>query len=144
MFFAAIALRYAFPISVYLSEGVVNSAGRSVTMQSISSSLKETMNPRDIMTDAIHNFHPQYQQYTQYSSAGSRRKTEDSVGESCVEDINAASTTASSTTQAAREVASTAASVASNVAASNGGARTTNKKVTKVTNTEKTLLLSSD
>ena len=52
-------------------------------------------------------------------SAGSRRKTEDSVGESCVEDINAASTTASSTTQAAREVASTAASVASNVAASN-------------------------
>jgi hypothetical protein len=197
MFFAAIALRYAFPISVYLTEGVINgSAGRSVTMQSISSSLKETMNPRDIMTDAIHNFHPQYQQYTQYSSdqnrryqatnpnaasatanptgdqenqssqktpqsqqthtngvllkasqkdleSGSRRKTEDSVGESCVEDINAASTTAS-TTQAAREVATTAASVASNVAASNGGARTTNKKVTKVTNTEKTLLLSSD
>ena len=29
---------------------------------------QETMNPRDIMTDAIHNFHPQYQQYTQYSS----------------------------------------------------------------------------
>lgn len=196
MFFAAIALRYAFPISVYLTEGVINgSAGRSVTMQSISSSLKETMNPRDIMTDAIHNFHPQYQQYTQYSSdnrrfqatnpnaasatanptgdqenqssqktpqsqqthtngvllkasqkdleSGSRRKTEDSVGESCVEDINAASTTAS-TTQAAREVATTAASVVSNVAASNGGARTTNKKVTKVTNNEKTLLLSSD
>lgn len=23
------------------------------------------MNPRDIMQDAIHNFHPQYQQYTQ-------------------------------------------------------------------------------
>ena len=41
MFFAAIALRYAFPISVYLSEGHINgSAGRSVTMQSISSSLK--------------------------------------------------------------------------------------------------------
>lgn len=31
-------------------------------------SLQETMNPRDMMTDAIHNFHPQYQQYTQYSS----------------------------------------------------------------------------
>jgi len=39
-------------------------------MHSISSSLRETMNPRDIMTDAIHNFHPQYQQYTQYSSNG--------------------------------------------------------------------------
>jgi len=23
------------------------------------------MNPRDIMTDAVHNFHPTYQQYTQ-------------------------------------------------------------------------------
>lgn len=30
--------------------------------------LQETMNPKDIMTDAFHNFHPQYQQYTQYSS----------------------------------------------------------------------------
>ena len=30
------------------------------------------MNPRDIMTDAIHNFHPQYQQYTQYSSDNKR------------------------------------------------------------------------
>ena len=30
------------------------------------------MNPRDIMTDAIHNFHPQYQQYTQYSSDNRR------------------------------------------------------------------------
>lgn len=97
MFFAAIALRYAFPISVYAGEGCINPdgfGGRSVTMQSISSSLKvgeflirlknnrlllvawevriifsqESMNPRDIMTDAIHNFHPQYQQYTQYSS----------------------------------------------------------------------------
>ena len=42
MFFAAIALRYAFPISVYIGEGCINSdgVGRSVTMQSISSSLK--------------------------------------------------------------------------------------------------------
>merc|ERR1711976_845220 len=177
MFFAAIALRYAFPISVYVTEGVINgSAGRSVTMQSISSSLKETMNPRDIMTDAIHNFHPQYQQYTQYSSdnrrlqatnpnaataapsgdqgsqlssqqnpvqnsqhqngvllkasqkdleSGSRRKNDETVGESSAEDITASTTSA---THVAREVATTAASVASNAAASasasasNGGA----------------------
>lgn len=26
------------------------------------------MNPKDIMNDAIHNFHPQYQQYTQYGN----------------------------------------------------------------------------
>merc|ERR1712029_1295161 len=88
MLLAAIALRYAFPISVYLNEGVINgSAGRSVTMQSISSSLKETLNPRDIMTDAIHNFHPQYQQYAQYSSDNRRRKNDETVGESCAEDI---------------------------------------------------------
>jgi len=205
MFFAAIALRYAFPISVYVTEGVINgSAGRSVTMQSISSSLKETMNPRDIMTDAIHNFHPQYQQYTQYSSdnrrfqatnpnaataapsgdqgnymstqqnpvlqnsqhqngvllkasqkdleSGSRRKNDETVGESCAEDITASTTSA---THVAREVATTAASVASNAAASasaaasNGGAtiaaRTAVKpRQAKVTNNEKTLLLSSD
>jgi len=68
MFFAALALRAAFPHTVYAQGCLRDSSGRSVTMHSISSSLKETMNPRDIMTDAIHNFHPQYQQYTQYSS----------------------------------------------------------------------------
>lgn len=68
MFFAAIALRYAFPYEIY-SYG--DSYGRSLTMHSISSSLKETINPRDIMTDAIHNFHPQYQQYTQYQTSNS-------------------------------------------------------------------------
>jgi len=73
MFFAAIAMKYAFPISVYLTEGAGGGRGGSgVTMQSISSTLRETMNPRDIMTDAIHNFHPQYQQYTQYSSDNKR------------------------------------------------------------------------
>lgn len=68
MFFAAIMLRYAFPYQVYMQSCVTDSQARSVTMQSISSSLKETMNPKDIMNDAIHNFHPQYQQYTQYTS----------------------------------------------------------------------------
>jgi len=74
MFFASIALKYAFPISVYVGTGCPEEGvGRSVTMQSISSSLRETMNPRDIMTDAIHNFHPQYQQYTQYSSTAANK-----------------------------------------------------------------------
>ncbi|KAM7355284.1 transmembrane endosomal protein isoform 1-T2 [Cochliomyia hominivorax] len=73
MLFAAIALRYAFPYQVYARSCIGDGHGRSVTMQSISSSLKETMNPKDIMTDAIHNFHPQYQQYTQYSSGKNSR-----------------------------------------------------------------------
>lgn len=73
MLFASIALRYAFPYQIY-SYG--DTYGRSVTMQSISSSLKETINPRDIMTDAIHNFHPQYQQYTQYQSNGQGQRSQ--------------------------------------------------------------------
>lgn len=36
-------------------------------MQSISSGLKETMSPQDIVQDAIHNFSPAYQHYTQQS-----------------------------------------------------------------------------
>ncbi len=71
MFFAAIGLRIAFPYQVYLNcsrgVGVSSNNGRVVTMQSISSNLKETMNPKDIMHDAIHNFHPQYSHYTQYN-----------------------------------------------------------------------------
>ncbi|XP_041093812.1 transmembrane protein 184ba isoform X3 [Polyodon spathula] len=42
--------------------------GRCAPMKSISSSLKETMNPGDIVQDAIHNFSPAYQQYTQQST----------------------------------------------------------------------------
>ncbi|KAK6765635.1 hypothetical protein RB195_025509 [Necator americanus] len=70
MFFAAIALKFAFGVSAYADAHSVNHSndGRPVTLQSISSSLKETMNPKDIMQDAIHNFHPQYQQYTQHSN----------------------------------------------------------------------------
>lgn len=71
MFFAAIALRFAFGVSAYIDAHAVHNNGaepRPMTLQSISSSLKETMNPRDIMQDAIHNFHPQYQQYTQHSN----------------------------------------------------------------------------
>ncbi|KAI1884644.1 hypothetical protein AGOR_G00228540 [Albula goreensis] len=37
-------------------------------MQSISSGLKETINPNDMVQDAIHNFSPAYQQYTQQST----------------------------------------------------------------------------
>lgn len=74
MFFASIALRLAFPHTVYLNADAANgtSAPRNVvTMQSISNNLKETMNPKDIMNDAIHNFHPDYKQYTQYSPQAS-------------------------------------------------------------------------
>ncbi|XP_059091897.1 transmembrane protein 184B-like isoform X3 [Tigriopus californicus] len=182
MFFAAIALRYAFPISVYLSEGCAGTEGygRSVTMQSISSSLKETMNPRDIMTDAIHNFHPQYQQYTQYSSAsftrslaerglvsdfgfdghksndqqsgnvktqqgGSRRHQRNgSYGEVPADPMATPSTAAYAA--ATGPSSGTGRPMATSSAAANARATVSGlmPKNSKVTNNEKTLLLSSD
>lgn len=67
MFFAAIALRYAFTCTVYQEKK--NEVPEDVPrMQSISSGLKETINPGDMVQDAIHNFSPAYQQYTQQST----------------------------------------------------------------------------
>lgn len=92
MLFASIAFRLAFPISNYnaesagssllarfrqqpkgarLEDGACGITSKNVSMQSISTSLKETMNPKDIMTDAIHNFHPQYTQYVQQGGEAS-------------------------------------------------------------------------
>uniref|UniRef100_K9IJT2 Putative seven transmembrane receptor n=1 Tax=Desmodus rotundus TaxID=9430 RepID=K9IJT2_DESRO len=67
MLFAAIALRYAFPCQVY-SEKKDSSPAPTAAMQSISSGLKETMSPQDIVHDAIHNFSPAYQQYMQQAT----------------------------------------------------------------------------
>uniref|UniRef100_UPI003DA114F8 transmembrane protein 184ba n=1 Tax=Danio rerio TaxID=7955 RepID=UPI003DA114F8 len=67
MFFAALALRHAFTYTVYMDKRL-DSLGRCAPMKSISSSLKETMNPGDMVQDAIHNFSPAYQQYTQQST----------------------------------------------------------------------------
>ncbi|KAG5854545.1 hypothetical protein ANANG_G00038940 [Anguilla anguilla] len=67
MFFAAIALRYAFSFTVY-QEKKSEIPDNTAPMQSISSGLKETMNPQDMVQDAIHNFSPTYQQYAQQST----------------------------------------------------------------------------
>ncbi|XP_061604609.1 transmembrane protein 184B-like isoform X2 [Phyllopteryx taeniolatus] len=76
MFFAAVALRHAFTYKVYMDKRldsygsfpIYGQYGRCAPMKSISSSLKETMNPGDMVQDAIHNFSPAYQQYTQQST----------------------------------------------------------------------------
>uniref|UniRef100_G1TR71 Transmembrane protein 184B n=1 Tax=Oryctolagus cuniculus TaxID=9986 RepID=G1TR71_RABIT len=65
MFFAALGLRHGFTYKVYADK---EAGRRCAPMKSISSSLKETMNPHDIVQDAIHNFSPAYQQYTQQST----------------------------------------------------------------------------
>ncbi|XP_061455403.1 transmembrane protein 184A isoform X3 [Rhineura floridana] len=65
MLFASIALRYAFTCQVYKEKD--NATANLAPMQSISSGLKETISPQDIVQDTIHNFSPAYQQYTQQS-----------------------------------------------------------------------------
>ncbi|KAL2765957.1 transmembrane protein 184A, partial [Daubentonia madagascariensis] len=67
MLFASVALRYAFTCQVY-SENKENSPDPPAPMQSISSGLRETMSPQDIVQDAIHNFSPAYQHYTQQAT----------------------------------------------------------------------------
>lgn len=74
MFFASIAMHFAFPFRRYCSSSDRSSCvgGGGVTigsLQSISSNLKEAVNPRDIVADAVYNFHPQYQQYTRHDAA---------------------------------------------------------------------------
>lgn len=80
MLFAAIALRYAFTCQVY-REKKDNAPVTVAPMQSISSGLKETMSPHDIVQDAIHNFSPTYQQYTQQSSQDMAGKSGKSQGQ---------------------------------------------------------------
>ncbi|XP_077930179.1 transmembrane protein 184A isoform X2 [Halichoerus grypus] len=65
MLFASIALRYAFTCQVYAEK---NSPAPEAPMHSISSGLKETISPQDIVQDAVHNFSPAYQQYTQQAT----------------------------------------------------------------------------
>lgn len=68
MFFAAIAMHFAFPHRRYASSNDRSGTrcGTGSSLQSISSNLKEAVNPRDIVADAVYNFHPQYQQYTRH------------------------------------------------------------------------------
>ncbi|XP_031559040.1 transmembrane protein 184B-like [Actinia tenebrosa] len=63
MFFAAICLRYAFPYSIYLRQRKLDERGQGIALKSISKNLKQTMNPKDIVDDAIHNFSRSYKHY---------------------------------------------------------------------------------
>lgn len=121
-------------------------------MQSISSSLKETMNPRDIMNDAIHNFHPNYQQYTQYTQSAkpnfSQGQTSGSTSKSPIltEPTNGYNSAAVSDPNASNASLST---IAANNQASNNGISNSdsqNRQILTINQnySEKTTLLSSD
>ena len=62
MFAAAMLLFFAFPYSFYRNL-CKDTNGRGIPMQDISSHFRQTLNPHDVVTDAIHNFSRVYQQY---------------------------------------------------------------------------------
>ena len=64
MFLAAVLLKFAFSYKPYQSMRK-DSEGRGIPMQKVSSHFKDTINPQDVVTDAIHNFSRVYQQYAQ-------------------------------------------------------------------------------
>ena len=62
MLLAAILLWCAFPYQFY--RGLCKDGqGRGIPMQNISVHFRETLNPHDVVNDAIHNFSRVYQQY---------------------------------------------------------------------------------
>jgi hypothetical protein len=140
-------MKFAFPISTYLSTNNT-SGGRNVTMQSISSTLRETMNPRDIMTDALHNFHPQYSQYTQYSSDNKRfqpqQQPQQQQQNNNLEAPARAPVVPSGVVLAAAPASSATLVDVGDNTAGNHAINTGNMTTKKTKNNEKALLLSDD
>eukprot|EP00042_Codosiga_hollandica_P025531 m.114799 g.114799 ORF g.114799 m.114799 type:complete len:437 (+) comp51901_c0_seq4:178-1488(+) len=68
MFFAALAHRYAFSATPYEVHGRGAGAIPLTTFSSISSNLRATLNPSDIIDETIRNFSPQYETYVRPAS----------------------------------------------------------------------------
>ena len=62
MFFAAVLLKFAFPHNIYRHQQYSYEGG-SAALRTISRNFRQTVNPTDIVQDAIHNFSPAYRQY---------------------------------------------------------------------------------
>ena len=62
MLLAAILLRFSFPYSIYRDR-----KEKGIKMVQIGSHFKDTLNPKDVVSDAIHNFSRVYQDYAQQS-----------------------------------------------------------------------------
>uniref|UniRef100_A0A7M6DMT9 Uncharacterized protein n=2 Tax=Clytia hemisphaerica TaxID=252671 RepID=A0A7M6DMT9_9CNID len=67
MFFAAVMLRFAFPYQVYRVQN--HRLIDRDSLKEISSNLRRSINPKDILQDTIHNFAPAYQQYAGVNKA---------------------------------------------------------------------------
>lgn len=62
MLLAAVLLRYSFPYSIYRDR-----KEKGIKMVKIGGHFKDSLNPQDVVSDAIHNFSRVYQDYAQQS-----------------------------------------------------------------------------
>lgn len=83
MFFAAILLRFAFPYRVYMDLRKDDQGrGNGIPMTKITSNFKDTLNPHDVVDDAIHNFSRVYQKYAQQGDMSEEEAELDSTSPS--------------------------------------------------------------
>jgi hypothetical protein len=68
MFLAAVLLRSAFPYKFYMDLRK-DEQGRGIPMKKITSHFRDTLNPHDVVDDAIHNFSRVYQKYAKQGDA---------------------------------------------------------------------------
>jgi len=69
MFFASVALRFAFPHHIYKNQSYQYQLPSGGSSQNISSSFKDSINPRDVIQDAVHNFSGKYKHYIRHSTS---------------------------------------------------------------------------
>lgn len=78
MLLAAVLLRYAFPYKFYMDLRM-DEQGRGIPMKKITSHFKDTLNPHDVVDDAIHNFSRVYQKYAQQGDLSDAEERGDGI-----------------------------------------------------------------
>ena len=79
MFLAAILLRFAFPYKMYMDLRK-DKEGRGVPVKAMTTNFTTTLNPHDVVDDAIHNFSRVYQQYAQQADMSEGEEDETKFG----------------------------------------------------------------
>ena len=83
MFLASILLHFAFPVSPYKNRPRSNVPSVSINRQvrNITINFRDTLNPQDMINDAIHNFSSTYQKYAYFDNKKQEVEIRDIVPE---------------------------------------------------------------
>lgn len=80
MFFISVAHLYAFPYQPYINPDDEEMGMQLTAFQRVSSNLKKTLNPRDIVDDTVRNFSSKYNNYHQQADHDSEEEEDDLAG----------------------------------------------------------------